>query len=217
MDTVVGNVLREFEKLDAPVLAGLLDRLEDSLKDKFKTTIDAFIDERVKSQASDSSVDVGALREARKAKVEGFRALKTILDTFGIDTETVPEPKRAAGRPAGGGSSAKSGKNKEGYQYTMDGKPRPPSQNSFSSLAYYSTEGCAGTAEKPERWGVAQLKSFLEQQGVKFGQDDSWDVELPNGKKIGAQRDESLKMDAAEAAEGNGENTDQPVQEPANA
>lgn len=201
VDTIVGQVLTQFEQLEVPVLAGLLDRLEDALAEKFKERINGFIDERVKAQASDSSVDVGALREARKAKVEGFRALKTILDTFGVETESVPEPKRAAGRPAGsGGGGSKSGKNKEGYQYTMDGKDRPPSQNSFSSLAYYSTEGCAGTEEKPERWGAAQLKDFLAGQGVKFGEDETWEVELPNKKKIGARKAAELSADAEEAA-----------------
>lgn len=198
VDGIVGQVVTQFEKLDVPVLAGLIDRLEDALKEKFKPTIDSFIDERVKSQGSSSADDVAALRETRKARIEGFRALKTILDTFGIDTASVPEPKRAAGRPSGSGG-AKSGKNKEGYQYIMDGKDRPPSQNSFSSLAYYSTNGCAGTEEKPERWGSEQLKSFIAEQGVTFGTDESWEVKLPNGTVIGARKAPELVSGSDEA------------------
>lgn len=199
VDGIVGQVLSQFETLDVPVLAGLLDRLEDSLKEKFNERINTYIDERVKASGTGSDVDVAALREARKAKVESFRALKTILDTFGVETESVPEPKRAAGRPAGSGGGSKSGKNKEGYQYSMDGKDRPPSQNSFSSLAYYATEGCAGTEDKPERWGAQQLKDFLKANGVNFGQDETFEVKLPNGRVIGARRVAELAPDASDS------------------
>lgn len=215
VDAVLGQVVPQFEKLEVPVLAGLLDRLEDALKEKFKPAIDEFIDARVKEQGSSSAEDVAALRETRKARVEGFRALKTILDTFGIDTESVPEPKRAAGRPSGSGG-AKSGKNKEGYQYTMDGKDRPPSQNSFSSLAYYSTNGCAGTEEKPERWGSDQLKSFIAEQGVNFGTDDTWEVTLPNGTKVGARKDAALVSGSSDET-GTEEASTETAPEPANA
>lgn len=216
VDGIVGQVVTQFEKLEVPVLAGLIDRLEDALKEKFKPTIDSFVDERVKAQGQGSAEDVAALRETRKARVEGFRALKTILDTFGIDTESVPEPKRAAGRPSGSGGS-KSGKNKEGYQYTMDGKDRPPSQNSFSSLAFYSTNGCAGTEEKPERWGSSQLKTFLAENGVNFGTDESWEVTLPNKTVIGARKVAELVSGSDDKEEAASEETAPAEAEPANA
>jgi hypothetical protein len=219
VDKIVDQALTQFEKLEAPVLAGLLDRLEDALKEKFKPTIDAFIDERVKAQSSDeNAVNVTALREARKAKVEGFRALRTILATFLGDeaVEAVPEPKRAAGRPSGSGGGAKSGKNKEGYQYVMDGKDRPPSQNSFSSLAYYSTLGCAGTEEKPERWSSDQLKSFLAEQGVNFGTDETFEVKLPNGKTVGARKDANM-LSGSGSDDSSEETATEATPEPANA
>lgn len=196
------NVIGQLGKLDAPVLVGLVTRLQDSIKSAFQEQIDAFLTEKVKEATKDSQGDVTALREQRKTQVETFRALKVLLEqVFHVDTTSVPEPKRSGGgRPAGSGS-AKSGKNKESYQYTMDGKDRPPSQNTFSSLAYYSTNGCAGTKEKPERWGAAQLKEFLVSQSVNFGADDTWDVELPNGTKIGARRVEQTEAPAEAAAE----------------
>ena len=82
----------------------------------------------------------------------------------------------------------------------MDGSPRPPSQNSISSLTFYSTVNCEGGQGDPPRWTTAQLKEFLAAQGVNWGQDDEWSVELPNGKVISARRFTEEELAAFEAA-----------------
>jgi hypothetical protein len=196
IDGILEKLIPNLAALDTPVLAGIMDRLPDVLDEEFKPRVDELVDGLVEKATAGAKGNLVALREQRKGKIEAFKALKAILEQFQIDTSSVPDPKRGGGRPAGsGGGSAKSGRNKEGYRYVMDGQKRPPSQNTMSSLAYYATMGCAGTEEKPERWGTKQLKDFLAEQGVKLGApsedgstDDTWEATLPNGKVISAYR-----------------------------
>lgn len=194
------SVIGQFKSLDGPVLVGLVAKLEEAMKGELKTLTDSVVDEKVKAQASTEGVDVNALKEQRKQEVELFRALYTMLDSLGLDVSEIKEPKRSGGgRPAGSGGG-KSGKNKEGYRFSIDGKDRPDSQNSFSSLAYYATEGLKDPVEaggeittaaegEKSRLTSKALRTWLEQQGVKYGEQDTWEIKLPNGKVIGARRE----------------------------
>lgn len=196
VNNTLGKIVTSLEKLDTNVLIGLTTRLEEVLKTQFQPKIDSYVEESIKDTVQASSDEVDQFKTSRKALVERDKAIRTILISFGLkeQVDAVPEPSKGGGRPAGSktGSGAKTGKNKEMYQFTMDGKDRPPSQNTFSSLAYYSTTGvpkALGKTEKAdERWGSKDLKEFIASKGVKFGEDDTWEVELPNGKKIGARR-----------------------------
>lgn len=211
VDSIVSQVVDQLRNVDVPTLVGLVDKLNDAVEDEFSTQIDEFLKAEVDKQTAGSKEDVSKLREDRKAKVEAFRALKTILETFGTDTSSVPEPKRSAGRGGSGAGAAKTGLNKERYRFKMDGNDRPNSQNTLSSMAYYATLGCAGTEEEPERWGTAQLRKFLEDNGVKYGEQDEWEVTLPNGTKIGARRmtaDEVAELESKAKESENGEKTE---------
>lgn len=193
IDSIIDKLIPQFSELETEVLVGLVGALPAALTESFQDRVDTLVTDKVKEATSSAAGDVASLRTQRKEKVDAFKALKAILEQFQIDTSSVPDPKRGGGRPAGSGSGApKSGTNKEGYRYTMDGAKRPASQNSLSSLAYYATNGCAGTEKAPERWGTKQLKDFLATQGVTWGApgegDDEWNVTLPNGKEIGAYR-----------------------------
>lgn len=217
IDAIVNKLLPELQKLDVPVLAGLLDRLPEAMAEEFEPKVKELIDTKVTEATSGAKADLAGLRETRKAKLEAFKALRSILDQFQIDTSSVPEPKRGGGRPAGsggGGGSAKSGKNKQNYRFFMDGEKRPKSQNTMSSLAYYSTQGCAGTEEKPERWSTSQLTDFLVEQGITptAEGDDTWEVTLPNGRVISARRldpelDPEIFADDEAPANSDGEET----------
>jgi hypothetical protein len=195
VEKLVKQVLNTLEKADnVGLMIGVMDRLPDALEEAFSERTDELIDGKVKEATSGSAEDIAALKEGRKAQVEQFRALKIILETnFKVDTSSVPEPKRGGGRAAGSGTE-KSGRNTEGLRYSLNGKERPASQNSFSALAYHSTLGCAEKDGKgnDQRWGVEQLREFLTGKGITVGKpgegDDTWDVELPNGNKIGARR-----------------------------
>jgi hypothetical protein len=201
VDGIVTQVVTELRKLPVNVLVGVVDSIGDSIDDEFSAPINEFLKEEVAKVTAGSKEDVAGLRENRKAKVEEFRALKTILETFQIDTSSVPEPKRSAGRSSSGGAS-KTGLNKDRYRFTLDGKDRPDSQNSISSLAFYATPGCGegSTEEKPEKWSTAQLKEYLASNGVNFGADDEFSVTLPNGKVVGAHRMTDEEVEAMKAS-----------------
>lgn len=213
IDGILGKLLPNIAELDTDIIAGLLDRLPDALDEEFGPRVNERVDALVTEQTAGAQEGLAGLKEARKSKVEASKALRFMLEQFQIDTSSVPEPKRGGGRTpgSGGGSSAsKTGRNKEGYRYSMDGAKRPPSQNALSSLAFYATVGCAGTADKPERWSTAQMKEFIAAQGVVMGAEgvegaqDTWTVTLPNGKVISAARysrdtDPDLYKDVIEA------------------
>lgn len=201
VDSVVKAIIAEMAKLEPPVLVGLRERLPDAMDDEFDGQINEIVDAQVEELAKSVKGNIEPIKEERRTKLELFKAVKAILNQFDVDTSSVPDPKRGGGRTPGSGTSSDSvtrtGKNKENYRYHMDGERRPKSQNTLSSLAYYATLGCAGTEDAPERWGTAQLKNFLVEQGVKWGApgegQDEWEVTLPNKKVIAARRLDSEK------------------------
>lgn len=194
-DKLVNDLVEQLLAKPAEELVALVTRLEDSLKSKVSPKVQEWIDTEFPKTKTASPEDVGALRETRKGLLVQFKALREVLNTFRIDNAHVADPKRSGGgRPAGstnGSASAKSGKNKEGYRYSIDGKVRPKSQNSFSSVSYYATEGCpkaTGEDGSRKRWGAEELKKFITENGVNFGADDTFEVKLPNDKTVSARR-----------------------------
>jgi len=200
IDQLMTSFLPQLAKLELAVLVGFLDALPERIEDEYGEQVKQLVDGEVKRLSESTQSNVGPLREKRKTLVEQFKAVRSVLDLMGIETSSVPDPKRGGGRPAGSGSSgsspSKTGKNKDHYRFTMNGERRPPSQNSFSSLAYYATMGCVQPDESlrgqtktledgtvvdryeqrkaelekaPERWGVKQLKDFLAENSVTYG------------------------------------------------
>lgn len=194
VDKVLTQLRGILDGAEPALLAGLTERINTTLTEVYKPKIDEYVKGQVEERTKGNKDNVTALKESRKALVERDKALRTILTTFDIDVSEVPEPKRGGGRPAGsGGGSGKSGRNRENYRFSIDGKARPDSQNSLSSVTFYATAGCPKALGKSEdekmKWGTQELKDFLAEQGVKYGEDDTWEVTLPNGKKVGAVRE----------------------------
>lgn len=224
--SIVDTLLKEMNNLPDQILVALRHRLPDAMDEVFQERVDSIVDGQVEALTSSVKGNVEPLKEERKAKLEMFKAMRAILNQYGIDTASVPDPKRSGGRPAGSSNSAstptRTGKNNEGYRYYMDGQPRPKSQNSFSSLAFYATMKCAGTEDAPARWSTKELKDFVAQKGVKWGppgddHTDEWELTLPNGTKIGARRFDAVQdkdiFDAvakAEAEENKSDDTSTP-------
>lgn len=236
IDKTFQNLMNSLTQLPSDVFVGLLAKLEEASKGELKTKVDAVVDERVKANAGEA-VDVDKLKEQRKAELEVFRALKVMLKSLGTPQEeldTIEEPRRSGGgRTGSGGTTAKTGMNKEGYRYFMDGKGRPTSQNSFSSLAFYATNGldeagnkvADGVKSKMSSKGLrAVVDAALAEQGLKFGEAPQWEVTLNNGTKIGARKFDPevdakdgfvfesttpAETPAATPAEGNGQASDQ--------
>lgn len=211
VDGYASSIIEQIGTLDLPLLVGLVTKLEERMKADLLPKVNEYVDtEYPKTKTTE---DVEGLRNTRKELIVQFKALRAVLDSFGIPNDHIEDPKRSGGggRPAGsgGGSGAKSGANKEGYRYAIDGKDRPPSQNSFSSVAFYATNGvpekllrekpefaeldadaqAAAVKALPKKWGAAELKTFVkEQTGAEFGSQDTWTVTLPNGKVVSARR-----------------------------
>lgn len=203
VNPMVDSLMEQLAQQDLVVLVGLIQRIDERVKADLVPKVDEYVNTEFPKTQTTSKEEVEGLRTARKELLTQFKALREVLNTFKIPNEHVPDPRRSGGgRPAGsGGSGGKSGANKEGYRYLIDGKPRPKSQNSFSSVAFYATDGCpaktvlagGGTEEDakkaPKRWGADELKAFIvEKTGAEFGAADTFDVELPNGKKVSARR-----------------------------
>lgn len=197
VDGLVASLIEQLKGKEPELLVGLVNRLNESLKTDLEPVVNGWVDIEFPKTKVDSNVDVAALKEERKSQITLFKALREVLNTFKIKNDHIPDPKRSGGgRPVGsttGSGEGKSGLNKENYRYWLDGKKRPKSQNGISSLCYYSTEGVPAKLD-PEnkaprkRWSTKELKDFLKNQGIDFGTQDEWEVELPNGKKIGATR-----------------------------
>lgn len=203
VDGMVSGLMEQLAKQDLAVLAGLIQRIEERIKSDLVPKVDEYVATEFPKTQTTSKEELEGLRNTRKELVTQFRALREVLNTFKIPNEHVQEPKRSGGgRPVGsGGGSTKSGANKEGYRYLIDGKPKPKSQNTFSSVAFYATNGCpakvaqaAGETDEaklkalPSKWGADELKKFIGEQGVKFGEDATWEVRLPNDKVVSARR-----------------------------
>lgn len=208
IDGYVTQFVDNLKQAPTPFVIGLRNRLETVLSEEFDEVTKEFLDAAVKKASAGSDEDVSKLREARKAMLENYKSLRTILETFGVDVSSVPEPKRSAGRSSSGGGAARTGRNKEGYRFILDGKDRPNSQNTISSLAFYATVGCplaqgVEGAKESDKWSTKQLKDFLAQNGVNYGPDDEWSVTLPNKSVIGARR-----LTADEIAEMEGKSSD---------
>jgi hypothetical protein len=196
IDKAFTSLMTQLNGLNDDLLIGLLAKLEEAQKGDLKTKTDTVITERVKANAGDE-VNVDALKEQWKSELELFRALKIMLKSLGQPVDDIEEPRRAGGRAPGSGSTTKTGMNKEGYRYFMDGKGRPVSQNSFSSLAFYATNGldeagnkvADGVKSKMSSKGLrAVVDAALKEKGEEFGKTDTWEVTLNNGTKIGARR-----------------------------
>lgn len=196
IDQLFTELLPQLASLDVTLLAGFVHRFPDVVAESFGPQIDELVDGKVKALTDNVKENVAPLKERRKDKLDNFKAFQTVLTQLGFDTSSIPEPKRSAGRTSSGGSGnltpAKVGKNPEGVRYGMDGKDRPPSQNTFSSLAYYATMGCAGTEEAPARWGVEELRAYLSQNGVTEDA-TTWSVTLPNKTVVSARPLDEVK------------------------
>lgn len=203
VDGLVNNLINQFKNaVPIEVMAGVLTRLPDALEENFSTPVDELIAGEVEKLKETAKGDTTALREQRKSALELFRSVRAILEQIQVDVSSVPEPKRSGGgRPAGGGTSGaskKSGRNKQNYRYYINGKQQPPSQNTFSAWVWYATMGCTTVDDKPDRWTAEKMREFLKENGITWGApgeivdgkpaDDTFEVELPNEKTVGARR-----------------------------
>lgn len=204
IQAIIDALLPQFGTLEPAVLVGVYNKLPQAMEEEYAGQIDEVVDSRVKALLDEVQGNVEPLKEKRKEQQNLFRAMAQLLEHLGVDVSSVPEPKRTAGRSSGGGSSnmtpAKAGYNADQYRYLKNGKAVGATQNQFSALIFHSSLGSSGTPEKPMRLSTAEGREFVANAGVKMGPpgqgDDTWEVELPNGTKIGGRRlDKELDKD----------------------
>lgn len=193
VDASVNGLIEQLAATELFILVGLVTRLEERIKADLSPKMDEFVTAELAKTQTAGKEEVAGLKEQRKELLNQFKALREVLQTFGQDVSSVPEPKRGSGSrtASSGGSKKASGSNKENYRYLINGKESPPSQNKFSSVAFYGTVGVPKVLDPTsttERWSTDQLRDFIKEQDVDFPNVDSWEVKLPNDRTIGARR-----------------------------
>jgi hypothetical protein len=174
---VADNLVASLAKIEDPNdLTGAVTGLIKSVNDSFKESIDKYLTEQVEARKNDapavSDDEVAELSTSRKELVEQYKALRQILEMFGNDVSTIPEPKKRTGSRGKRGPRVLTN-----FSFSIDGKERTSSQNSLSSIA---NTVCADL-----NWKTADLKNWLAEQGLDFqNPEDSWEYTLPNGKVI---------------------------------
>jgi hypothetical protein len=161
---------------DPNLLVGYVTGFIKEINDNFKESIDKFLTEQVEARKNDAPVvsddEVAGLTTDRKELVEQYKVLRQILEMFGHDVSTIPEPKKRTGSRGKRGPRVLTN-----FSFSIDGKERTSSQNSLSSIA---NTVCADL-----NWKTADLKNWLAEQGLDFqNPEDSWEFTLPNGKVI---------------------------------
>lgn len=216
----VAKLVDALGKLAPAVIAGVLDRFDDAATEKFAGPVDELVNAELAKAKTDGGVDPDTLKNTRKELVADFDSLKRLLVKAlpeGSEAATLVAglevPRRRGGSGTGSGK-AKSGKNKEGYRYAIDGKDRPNSQNTLSSVTFYATEKCP-TTDGRERWTTEEFRAWLVTQGVNLGEDESFSVTLPNDKVVSAKREIFEDDDASDDDEA--ATTAEETQEPASA
>lgn len=167
IQSVIDNLRKKFEgdALYATVLA-----LSSQVDDEFSDEIDQRVDEIVESQKTEdveklSDEQVAELQETRKEKVKEFKALANILEMFGQDISSVPEPKvrRGSRGPRGPRTLSK-------FQYQVNETVLDPEVNSLATVAKLS-----GGVK------VGELKKHIEAQGIDLKNPPAeWTAELPH-------------------------------------
>lgn len=155
-------------------LAEVLGEVRETLK----TGANVYVTEKVKSLKGE--VDTSELTARRDAIAARFDAMRTLLDSAGIDVASV-EPIKAARTastaPRDASTPTTRGVKTFTMRYSIDGKELAESQQSLSSLAWYGYS----------KAGVLALKAILATNGIEDMNTD-WSVTLPNGKTVSARR-----------------------------
>lgn len=178
----VSNIVSSFNQIeDLTVLIGAINGLQKLLKDNFGEKTEAYLKEQVEASKKDapqvSADEVEQLLNNRKDLVNQYRALKNMLDVFGIDSSSVPEPKKMTGSRGKRGPRVLTN-----YAFSIDGKELSASQNSLSAVANNICKDIAGG------WKVKDLREFLTAQGIDLTNPPSeFEVTLPNNKVLGAK------------------------------
>lgn len=200
-DQRMDNLLPQIEKSvpNRDEFIALLAAIQESfIQGEFREALNKYLDQVVAEQPAEDETSEETLKDERKKKVDLFKSVKQILESFGVDVSGFKDPTRS---PRGSSSSTtKTGFNKEQYRFLINGTPATKANNVISAIIYQNTEGMEmkdgepvmyeGAGDKTKvRIGTKQFKDWLAVKlGATWGAKDEWEITLPDGKKIGARR-----------------------------
>jgi len=205
------NITALVDAIDERALPLLEDVLE-SLHKRVKEAADNFVMTQVKEEATAVKDKIAGLKEQWEKLNTQDRALRTVMDTMGLDYSEVPEIQKLArggGRPAGSGGTRTTKTKDFSFVYSKDGVEFS-NWDTISRALFYSSAKSGGSASD----GRLTVEEFKVLFNEKFGHSDdmreSWEIELPNGKKLGFTRKEVTQPEASTDGE-----TEQPSAEQA--
>lgn len=186
VDSVVAQLAEKFED---EVQVAAYTALNNSLK-PVGESVDKFLEAAVAAQTKDavtlSEEEVGNLSTERKELYEQYKAIKNILEMLGGDISDVPEPVIRRGSRGPRGPRALSQ-----FQYAINGEELSDDDNSLGFVA--SREGVS----------TKELKAHIESKNVPLAAAkiaDDWEVELPSGATLTANRMDEFRSEEEEEA-----------------
>lgn len=179
--------------------------MEDVLEEALTTVKEHaknYLEMHASTEAKETKALIEKLRtDFNKAK-ELHASVQVMLDHMGWDHSEVPEfpTLSRGGRPAGhGGGSGTKGVKEFDYHFTRDGEKQQ--YDNVSRALWYSSIKSNGNA-KDGRLTSAEFKKLLkEQTGLDDEWSQSWEVKLPNGKKLGYVRTERAVTETTDTPE----------------
>jgi hypothetical protein len=193
------NLVNTLQKIEDPsqkagVFTGILNHVNSILKEEIDNFLAAEVATRQSEMVPVSAEDLQALTDSRKTNVEQYRALRQILEMFGQDVSTIPEPKKRTGARGKRGPRVLTG-----FDFAIDGAVRSSSQNNLSSIA--------NTVTSDLNWKTIDLRNFLEEKLAETGHSlqnppvEGFEFTLPNGKVLTATPGEEAPEDEDDEAE----------------
>ncbi len=179
-------VTENLDGLGPDELAGIITGINKMIKDSYEDTINVYLESQI-GETTEVTPEVleaaEKAREARKDKVKAFKTLKNLLEMFGSDVSSVPDPRKWTGATGPRTFSL--------YQYSVDGTALPEDENSLATIAKLGGfEKSTRTSRKGEEIGVsasANLKAFLTGTGLDVkNPPETWEATLPNGVVVSA-------------------------------
>ncbi len=210
IESLVSQITSFLNDADENTVAGVFTGVVRSLNSAFSEPVTKHLEVLASSATSSvevpSEAEIEELTTVRKKLNEQFKALETLLDSFGIDTSSVAKPKKRTGS-----RGKRSPRAMSQYQFYLDGTELSAAENnltliakrvgSFDGITVSDDEGNSKTLTP----GKA-LRDFLAENGVdQKNPPAEWSVELPSGNTLSAARFETSDDEDEDEADDEGE------------
>lgn len=194
IDQVINHLRTNLENPED--LAAAVTGLDKAINDAFSKSVDELATKYVEANKTEtpqvSEDELNQLTNEARELRKKYNAMRGVLEMFGFDVASVPEPKKMSGARGPRGPRTLSS-----FNYHVDGKPRTESQNSLSSIA--------NTVFKDTPFSQTKaLREELARQGLDLqNPPDEWEytISIGDGKSVkisafkSSEKDEFVKSD----------------------